>query len=310
MNKSHTPYDDVFRTLLNDCSRLMLPMVNEIFQETYTGAEELRFFPNEHFLNQQGGSGEERITDTNFSIKGTAGAKQYHWECQSTPDSSMLIRFFEYDSQIALDQAAVQGPTLSAVFPYSAALFLRCTGNTPDSMEIQITTPEGILSYNIPVMKSQKYGLKEIFHKKLLFLLPFYIFSHESRFERYENDDEALNDLLDEYAEIQMRLECLCQEGILDQYTKCTLADMSIRVLEHIAAKYPRVKEGVKSVMVGKVLDYEAKDILNKGRSEGQVELINKIRKNGYSYEEISKITGIAAESLKEAAEGRAGKGH
>lgn len=148
MNKSHTPYDDVFRTLLNGCSSLMLPMVNEIFQETYTGAEELRFFPNEHFLNQQGGSGEERITD------------------------------------------------------------------------------------------------------------------------------------------------------------------MSIRVLEHIAAKYPRVKEGVKSIMIGKVLDYEAKDILNKGRSEGQMALINKIRKNGYSYEEISKITGIAAESLKEAAEGRAGKGH
>lgn len=314
MHKSHTPYDDVFRTLLNDCSRLIFPMVNEIFQEVYTGTEELRFFPNEHFLNQQDGREKECITDTNFLIKGAAGVKQYHWECQSTPDSSMLVRFFEYDSQIALDHAAVQSGTLSVTFPYSAALFLRCTESTPDFMKIHITAPDGVLSCKIPVMKLQKYKLEEIFHKNLLFLLPFYIFSHESRFQRYETDEKALNDLLGEYAEIQTQLEKLCQEGILDQYTKCTIADMSHRVLEHIAAKYPRVKEGVKSVMVGKVLDYEAKTILNKGRAEGRMkermELIYKMRKNGYSYEEISKITGIAAESLKEAAEVKAGKHH
>ena len=34
---SSTPYDDVFRTLLNDCSRLILPVLNEIFGENYTG---------------------------------------------------------------------------------------------------------------------------------------------------------------------------------------------------------------------------------------------------------------------------------
>lgn len=28
---SNTPYDDVFRTLLNDCSSLIIPVINEIF---------------------------------------------------------------------------------------------------------------------------------------------------------------------------------------------------------------------------------------------------------------------------------------
>lgn len=32
-----TPYDDVFRTLLNDCSSLIIPMINEVFGEKYTG---------------------------------------------------------------------------------------------------------------------------------------------------------------------------------------------------------------------------------------------------------------------------------
>ena len=30
----NTPYDDVFRTLLTDCTELMIPVVNEIFIQT------------------------------------------------------------------------------------------------------------------------------------------------------------------------------------------------------------------------------------------------------------------------------------
>ncbi len=48
---SSTPYDDVFRTLLNDCSRLALPLINEMFGENYTGREKIFFSPNEHYKN-------------------------------------------------------------------------------------------------------------------------------------------------------------------------------------------------------------------------------------------------------------------
>lgn len=40
---ANTPYDDVFRTLLNDCSRLVLPLLNEAFGEHYKGTEEITF---------------------------------------------------------------------------------------------------------------------------------------------------------------------------------------------------------------------------------------------------------------------------
>ena len=36
-----TPYDDVFRTLLNDCSSLIIPVINEVFSEHYTGKKEI-----------------------------------------------------------------------------------------------------------------------------------------------------------------------------------------------------------------------------------------------------------------------------
>ena len=40
---SSTPYDDVFRTMLNDCPKLVLAVVNEAFGEHYTGEEKIIF---------------------------------------------------------------------------------------------------------------------------------------------------------------------------------------------------------------------------------------------------------------------------
>ncbi len=112
-----TPYDDVFRTLLNDCSSLIIPVINEVFGENYSGEEEVLFSSNEHFLNQQDGREEKRITDTSFWILGEK-RKKYHWECQSVADSSMLVRFFEYDTQIALDEGELHGNVLTVSFPH------------------------------------------------------------------------------------------------------------------------------------------------------------------------------------------------
>lgn len=105
---TNTPYDDVFRTLLNDCSSLVIPMINEIFGESYSGKEEIIFTPNEHFLNRQDGKEAERITDSSFQIVGEK-TRKYHLECQSNPDNSMLVRFFEYGTQIALDEGEING---------------------------------------------------------------------------------------------------------------------------------------------------------------------------------------------------------
>ena len=45
-----TPYDDVFRTLLNDCSSLIIPVSNEFFQETFIGNEQVIFSLEIHFF--------------------------------------------------------------------------------------------------------------------------------------------------------------------------------------------------------------------------------------------------------------------
>ena len=269
MSTINTPYDDVFRTLLNDCSSLIVPVINEVFGEHYTGEEKVVFSPNEHFLNRQDGEEEEKITDTSFQIQGKE-AKKYHLECQSSADNSMLVRFFEYDTQIALDQGELEGNVLTVTFPHSAVLFLRSRKSTPEKMKIRMLTPGGCQEYDIPVMKTQNYTLDEILEKNLLFLIPFYIFTYEKNFKEYEENQELLEDLKAEYGKIRKHLEDLSEQGAISEYTKCTIMDMAGKVLEKIAENFGEVREGVKSVMGGKILEYEAKAIRSEGLREGR----------------------------------------
>ena len=47
--------------------------------------------------------------------------------------------------------------------------------------------------WGIPhLMKVQAYSLDDIFEKRLLMLIPFYIFSHESRLPEYNKDERKL----------------------------------------------------------------------------------------------------------------------
>ena len=270
MQNISTPYDDVYRTLLNDCPTLIIPVVNEIFKENYKGNERVELSQNELFFQQADGTEAERITDSSFVITTERNEqKRYHIECQSTPDGSMVIRMFEYDALIAVRNGEQTKEGFVVRFPKSAVLYLRHTKTTPNKLTIRLETPGGILSYDVPVLKVKMYGIEELFQKQLFFLIPFYIFSYEKQFESIVNNSEKLNSLLKEYSTIRKRLDSLCEKGLMNEYTKQTIVAMTENVVNSLARKYEEIREGVKNCMGGKILEYEAKDILNKGKKEG-----------------------------------------
>lgn len=175
--------------------------------------------------------------------------------------------------------------------------FLRSSESTPDSLQVEIATPGGTVEYPIPVMKSQRYTIDEIFEKGLLLLIPFYIFSHESRFHHYNQNPAERKRLTEEYQYIMETLEELTQAKQIDEYTKCTLIDMSKKVLAHIAKNYKNVREGVKMIMGGKVLEYEAKTIKNEGRQEGRLEMLfDLVRDNLLSLKDAAARIGLSEE--------------
>ena len=87
METINTPYDDTFRTLLQDCPELVVPLINELFGTNYTGREVVVSNENEIFLRNPEGKKEKRVTDSNMTLISLKGiSKYYHLECQSTPD--------------------------------------------------------------------------------------------------------------------------------------------------------------------------------------------------------------------------------
>ncbi|NBH25128.1 RpnC/YadD family protein [Parablautia muri] len=265
-------YDGAFRTILNDCRQMIIPVINEIFGEDYIGNEKIEFHPNEHFIDQQDEADQKRITDTNFTIFGKI-KKKYHLECESSlPDGRMTIRLFEYDAQIALDESEIINETLTVTFPNTAVLYLRTYKKTPDKMRYVIKTPGGTVEYDVPIMKIQGYSLEEIFSKGLLLLIPFYIFSHEKNFKVYNSNEQKLAELKAEYQDILSRLDKLEQEEIIGAFDKHTIIELSGDVIREIAQKYENVQKGIGGIMSGALLETEARTILNKGRDEGRNE--------------------------------------
>ena len=265
-------YDGAFRTILNDCRQMIIPVINEIFGEDYIGNEKIEFHPNEHFIDQQDEADQKRITDTNFTIFGKI-KKKYHLECESSlPDGRMTIRLFEYDAQIALDESEIINETLTVTFPNTAVLYLRTYKKTPDKMRYVIKTSGGSVEYDVPIMKIQGYSLEEIFSKGLLLLIPFYIFSHEKNFKVYNSNEQKLAELKAEYQDILSRLDKLEQEEIIGAFDKHTIIELSGDVIREIAQKYENVQKGIGGIMSGALLETEARTILNKGRDEGRNE--------------------------------------
>ena len=292
-------YDGAFRTILNDCRKLIIPVINEIFSEHYTGEEEIRFFPNEHFLDQQDAADKERITDTNFQIIGIT-AKKYHLECESSlPDGRITIRLFEYDAQIALDEGEVTEETLTVTFPNTAVMYLRAYKKTPDKMKYVIITPGGTVQYDVPIMKVQSYSLDEIFEKRLLMLIPFYIFSHEKSFSEYNNNEDKLEELKAEYQIILERLDDLEKQGIIGAFDKRTIIDLSSDVINEIARKYENVQKGIGAMMRGPLIQTEARTILNESKKETALRML-KVGK--LTVEEIAEYSALSVAEVEQLA--------
>ena len=68
METINTPYDDTFRTLLQDCPELVVPLINELFGTNYTGREVVVSNENEIFLRNPEGKKEKRVTDSNLTL--------------------------------------------------------------------------------------------------------------------------------------------------------------------------------------------------------------------------------------------------
>ena len=272
---SATPYDDVFRTVLIDCRELIYPLLNEVFGTDYGKDICIDFHQNEHFPQQEGGAEEKIIADTFFSVScGGELLGRYHFECQTNPDSSIILRFFQYDTQIAFEQGVLDGDTLVVEFPNPAVIYLRCSETTPNIMNVRCLTPEGEFTYHIRVLKLKDYSIEELFEKRLYILLPFSLFLYEEDLKECEDDEGKLRNLEEKVSGIVKKLNELAERGDISSEQALCLIALMRKSSYNLTNRYPEVQKGVDCLMMGQVLDYPEKRAIreakNVGREEGR----------------------------------------
>ena len=258
---NNTIFDDVFRTMVEKMTYLIVPLINEVFHTSYPEQVEIVHLRNEHQLEDG-----ELITDTRLLI----GDKVYHIECQSSDDTTMAIRMFEYDVAIALESRRRVGRKFYVEFPRSCVIYLRTTKNTPDVEEVELRLPDGqVCEYRVPTVKVERYTKDNIFERNLLVLLPFYVMRYEKTVHTIREDPEKLQSLLDEYEAIRINLEReLSMTGRAELYTD--LNKLIVRISDYIFRKEEKIRKGVDEVMGGKILQLESERLREEGMAIGE----------------------------------------
>ena len=304
---SEFAYDDAFRTMETECDDILIPFVNYFYNEHYDNTAKITRLRNEHFIEHEDQSDEKRITDSHFMITQNGISKIYHFECESKPYSnSILVRLFEYDSQIAIDESNPEGNVLRIRFPYTGLLLLRKSPKTPERAEIIIETPKGKVSYDIKMIQMSDFSIDTIFEKRLYFMIPFYIFNYESEFNSINNDKNRTEALVEVFKNIIDCLDDELENGRLSAFSHNVIIRLTHKVVYKLTMKHTNVQKKVGGIMGGKVLDlpeikvfHEGKEIglaegeaigLEKGLAKGEAERKKLADENEFLKKEIERL--------------------
>ena len=240
----NTIFDSAFRTIVQKMPELVIPLINEAFGRDYPDDEPFEQLRNEHM--EPGGKIE---TDSIFKVRGFL----YHIECQSTEDSTMAVRMVEYDFAIALEEAARSDGRYVVRFPESCVLYLRHAKGTPDALRVQVVMPSGqSVDYESRIVKAQRYSSDEIFAKRLLLLLPFYIMRYERELAGIAHDELRTSELLRECSELRERLEeATLGAGRAVLYDQ--IVEVMVRISDYLMSAEAALGKKVRAVMGGEV---------------------------------------------------------
>ncbi len=251
--ESSTIFDYVFWTMLEKMPQLAIPLIKEVFGTSYL--EDIKIIQKRNEYQRQNG---RVITDSHLLIAN----RVYHIECQSTDDSTMVIRMIEYDFAISLEQVQKENGRYRMYFPQSCVLYLRGTKKR-DTISVEIVMPDGnTVEYTVPVVQVQRFICDEMLQKHLLFLLPYHVIKYEQE-KGLDTDGEKWKELLDEYAKIEKYLE----EKFLEKGNEKTYRDMVeliIQIADYVFRDKEKVRKGFGDVMGGKVLELESDRLLRR----------------------------------------------
>ena len=262
-------YDSALASIVTKLTPYVIPLINEIFGEKFSPNAEVALRNNKHVLQRTDTSLDRRDSDIVVELTEMFGElvkKSYTFECETWYNQAIVFRIAEYGSSVAIETAHMTEDGVVLKLPNSSVIFLRPNANIPKELKITYEAPNGEkMSYDVPTLQIKDYSIDELFDKKLLILLPFYLFKFVDEFDEMEGDAKrriALNTAL---RDINQRLEALTSENSIDSYQKVLIQTLLKRVSNRLVAQYENLKKEVDEIMTGAIMRTPADEILEQG---------------------------------------------
>lgn len=241
-----TVFDDVYRSMAQKMTFLMIPLINEVFGQIYDEDESIETLRNEHY--EPGG---KIITDSIFRIND----RLYHIECQSAKDGSMALRMLEYDFAIALDHVEMDEEGNETItFPSSCVVYIRSHRDIPDEHTVTVRFPDGeAFKYKAKTIQVSNYGPEDIFTKHLYVFLPYFILRYEHFVKSKSTDPKKTEKLMDELKNISVYLQS--DTDIQSRGLYIDILGLIKRIMDYIVPEDVPGKERMDKLMGGQILE-------------------------------------------------------
>ena len=283
-------FDSVFRVICEKMPKLLIPLINEAFGTSYSDDETFEQLRNERHLDDK-----KIITDALIKICGHL----YHIECQSTDSDFMILRMFEYDASIALENWSETPEGFEITFPTACVVYLRGKDKAERNKKLRVKFPNGeSFDYRVKIIEIQKYSKNELFKKKLLMFLPYYILRYEDNLPLKKNK-ERFNRLIKEYKDIIGSLEDALP-GDQEGYRR-RLLELINKISKYVTRNRKALKKGLGDIMGGRVLKLETDRIIEESEARGRNNAIYVCFRNcmnrGMSFEDAKALSGASDEA-------------
>ena len=235
-----TIYDDSFRKMAQYYPELFLTLINEVFHRRFAKDETIRAVRSEYYSDNG-----KFITDVVFEV----AAQRFHFECQSWPDGTMLIRMLEYGFSVALDRMRMDGTDVLE-FPDGAVVYLRHTRNTPERFSVTLRNSSGdAMPLYFHCVKVQNYSEDDMIRRHLFLFLPFYAMRYEKDWERMEQDGQQKRAFLNRFSELVQRF----QEAASSNAMRQDLLQMTQDITFHLLRRHESIRKDVETMMTDRL---------------------------------------------------------
>lgn len=258
---SGTIFDDVFRTIAQKFPFLFILLINKVFGTNYSKSTKCLELRNEHYTKDG-----KIITDSLFCIQNIF----YHFECQSKKDGTMILRMFEYDSAIAIENAEEVNGITKVEFPHSCVVYIRNHKGMPKTHKMEIYFPDGQkVIYSVPIVCVSDYSVNDLFDEGLIAFLPYVVLRYEHFVKSNGMNKKKMSDLLTDMQTISSRLR---KYPDVSETFELDMIDLIQKINHYIIPEENIAKGKVDEIMGGRVLELESERLLREGKAEGRAE--------------------------------------